>query len=141
MKSLCALSREFGPLAGRILISIIFFNSGIEKIFGWGKFLGLMQAKGIPLPEVSLFLTIVIVLAGALMILVGWKVEWGATVLFLWMIPVTLVFHAFWAVPPEQVFNQTNHFLKNVTIMGALLLLVGLGSGPRSLSPRETRQQ
>lgn len=137
MGSLCTLSRSWGPLAGRILIAIIFIHSGLGKIFGWGPTLAMMQKKGIPFAEVALFLTILIVLGGALMLVIGWKVEWAAAALFLWMIPVTLVFHAFWAVPPEQVFNQTNHFLKNVAIMGALLLLVGMGSGPRSVSPPE----
>jgi len=134
MGSLCAWSRSWGPLAGRILIAIIFIHSGIGKIFGWGQTLALMQKKGVPFAELALFLTILIVLGGALMLIIGWKVEWAAAALFLWMIPVTLVFHAFWVVPPEQVFNQTNHFLKNVAIMGALLLLVGMGSGPRSVS-------
>ena len=59
--------------------------------------------------------------------------RWAAAVLFVWMIPVTLLYHNFWAAEPAQLFNQTNHFMKNLAIMGALLHLAGMGPGPLSL--------
>lgn len=93
----------------------------------------MMKAKGIPFAEVALLITIVLVLGGGLMILIGWRVRWAAALLFLWMIPATLYFHAFWTYPPEQMFNQTNHFLKNLALTGTLLFIVGMGSGPLSL--------
>jgi putative oxidoreductase len=74
------------------------------------------------------------VLAGGMMILFGWHARWAALVLVVWMIPVTLAFHAFWTYPPEQVFNQTNHFLKNIVVIGFLLHIIGLGGGPYSLN-------
>ncbi len=94
-------------------------------------------AKGIPLPEVLLAVTIVLVVAGALMILLGWHARWAAAVLFVWLIPVTFLYHDFWAAQPAQVFNQTTHFMKNVAIMGALLHLFGMGPGPLSLRADE----
>ena len=52
----------------------------------------------------------------------------------------TLIFHNYWAIDPAQVrelTNQTNHFFKNLTIMGALVFIIGMGSGPLSLSGSE----
>jgi putative oxidoreductase len=60
-----------------------------------------MASKGLPMVEVLLVITIVIELGAAAMIIVGWKARLGAAALFLWMIPVTVIFHAFWAVPAE----------------------------------------
>jgi putative oxidoreductase len=58
------------------------------------------------------------------------------------LIPATLIFHNFWAVDPAQakeLANQTNHFFKNVTIMGALVFIIGMGSGPLSLERVEQK--
>ena len=68
-------------------------------------------------------------LGGGLLLLVGWKARWAALLIFLWLIPTTLLFHNFWAVPPEQYMNQQNHFLKNVAIMGGMLMVWAFGPG------------
>jgi putative oxidoreductase len=39
-----------------------------------------------------------------------------------WLVPVTLVFHNFWAVPAAQQQDQMINFLKNVAIIGGLLV-------------------
>ena len=130
------LASDYCPLAGRILLSIVFFNSGLEKIFAWGKFAAMTAAKGIPLPEVALALTIALVLAGGAMILTGWHARCAALALFVWMIPTTLLFHNYWAFDGAAAVNQFNHFLKNVSIMGALLLIVAFGPGRFSAGVR-----
>ena len=50
-----------------------------------------------------------------------------------------LLFHNFWAVPPEQAQNQMIHFMKNIAIMGGLLYVVIYGSGPLSVGADKTR--
>ena len=44
------------------------------------------------------------------------------------------LFHAFWAVPPEEAAMQRIQFLKNLAIMGGLLYVTVYGSGPVSAS-------
>lgn len=125
--------RRASPLVGRILLAVIFLWSGFNKIVGFAGTAGFMASKGLPMVEVLLVLSIVIEIGGALMIIFGWKPRLAAAALFLWMIPVTLVFHAFWAVPPDQVQMQMINFFKNLSIMGGLLLVLGFGSGPYSV--------
>jgi putative oxidoreductase len=132
----CKIATSFAPLGGRILLALLFLQSGWDKIFNFQKVTGMMAAKGLPFAEVLLVLSIVIVVGGGLMILLGWHARWAALVLFVWMIPVTLTFHAFWTYPPEQLFNQTNHFLKNLVVIGYLLHVIGMGTGPYSLNDR-----
>ncbi len=91
----------------------------------------MMKAKWIPFAEAAFLITIVLVLGGGLMILTGWRVRWAAALLSLWMIPATFYFHAFWSYPPEQLFNQNNHFLKNFALTGTFLFIVGMGSRDR----------
>ena len=132
----CKIATNWAPLAGRILLALLFLQSGWDKIFNFQKVIGMMTKNGLPFAEVLLVVSIIFVVGGGLMILLGWHARWAALVLFLWMIPVTLVFHAFWTYPPEQLFNQTNHFLKNLVVIGYLLHIIGLGSGPCSLNDK-----
>lgn len=123
----------FEPLLGRVLVASIFLWSGIGKIGGFAGTAGYMAAKGLPLPEALLVITIVVEIGAALMLILGWKARLGALALLLWMIPVTLVFHAFWAVPADQAQLQMIQFFKNLGLMGAMLLIIGFGSGPYSV--------
>jgi putative oxidoreductase len=126
--------KEWGPVVGRILIVALFLISGISKIPGWENTAGYMASKGVPMVSVALALTIVIEIGASLMIMLGFRARLAATVLFLWMIPVTLMMHDFWAADAAHKMIQTIMFNKNLSIMGALLLIMAFGSGPKSLS-------
>ena len=114
--------------AGRILIALIFLLSGIDKIVHYGPTLGYMQKAALPFPELLLIASAIIEIVAALAIMAGWKTRWAAALLFLWMIPVTLVFHN-----PAGGQEQMAHFMKNVAIVGGLLILWALGPGALSL--------
>lgn len=126
--------KEWGPVIGRVLIAALFLMSGISKIPGWEGTAGYMVAKGVPMATVALAITIAVEIIAAIMIIVGYKARLGAAALLLWMIPVTIMFHDFWAVSDAgQKMIQMIMFNKNVAIMGALLLIMAFGSGPKSL--------
>ncbi len=133
MQALCTLAKMYGPLVGRFLITAIFFVSGYYKIIGFSAVAGMMGKMGMPLPELLLVGAILFELGGGLMVLLGWHARWGALLLAIFTIPSTLIFHNFWAVDAAQYQNQFNHFMKNVAILGALLYIMAMGSGPFSL--------
>lgn len=124
---------KFGPVVGRILLAIIFLVSGIGKIGGFAGTAGYMLSKGLPMVEVLLVITIAIEVGGALMLILGWKAKLGAAALLLWMIPVTIMFHNFWAMPPADQQMQMIMFMKNLGLMGGMLYIMTYGSGPVSL--------
>lgn len=124
---------DIAALVGRILLALLFLKSGWGKIPGFEGTAGYMASKGLPMPQVLLVITIVVELAAGVMLVVGYKARLAALALFLWLIPVTFVFHQFWGIPAEQVQNQTNHFFKNVSIMGGMLMVYALGPGGFSL--------
>lgn len=126
---------KFGPLVGRILLAALFILAGITKITGFAATAALMASKGLPLVQVLLVLTILVELGGGLMLLFGWHARSAATVLFLFMIPVTLVFHSFWGIEdPQAQHMQQIMFMKNAAIMGGLAFVAAFGSGSFSLS-------
>ena len=123
-------------LAGRILIAAIFVISGFGKIGGFEGVAGYIGSKGLPMPQVLAALTIVLELGGGILLILGYKTRWVAILFFLWLIPTTLIFHRFWGVDPKTAQQMQIHFLKNVSIMGAMLMLAAFGPGALSLDKR-----
>ena len=121
------------PLLGRILLALIFVISGYKKIGGFEQTAAYMTSKELPYAYVLLVLTIIVELGGGILLILGWKARWAAAAFFLFLIPVSLIFHPFWAVDAAQMQNQFNSFFKNLCIMGGMLYIVAYGAGPLSV--------
>ena len=120
-------------LAGRILLALLFIGSGLGKAAAYGATAQYMSASGLPAVSVLLPLTILVELGSGLLLATGYKARWAALLLALFLIPVTLVFHPFWGLDPQAAQLQQIHFMKNVAIMGGLLMVFALGPGRWSL--------
>jgi putative oxidoreductase len=95
-----------------------------------------MATKGMPLIPLFLVGAIVCELVGGLSLLLGYRARLGALLLFLYLIPTTLVFHAFWQYEGMQHKMQLINFMKNLAIMGGLAVVMGFGSGLVSIDRR-----
>jgi putative oxidoreductase len=115
------------------MLALIFIIAGFSKITGFAGTAGYMTSKGIPMAEVLLVPTIFIELGGGLLLAVGYKARWAALAIFLFIIPTTLIFHAFWTVEPDQMQMQMIQFQKNLAIMGGMLYVAIHGPGPWSI--------
>lgn len=133
MDALCHLAKTYAPLIGRILIAFLFLHSAFGKITGFSAVAAGMAKKGIPFAEFFLLGAIACETLGGLALILGWKARWGALLLIIFMIPATLLYHDFWNMETAQYGNQLVHFMKNLTILGALVFILGMGSGPLSL--------
>jgi putative oxidoreductase len=122
-------NRDLAALVARILLSIIFIMAGFHKITGFEGTVGYIASKGLPMPQLMAIGAIAAELGGGLLLLVGYKARWAALAIFLFLIPTTLIFHNFWAVPPDQYQAQMGNFMKNLTIMGGMLMVWALGPG------------
>lgn len=71
-----------------------------------------------------------------IMLIVGWKTRWAAAVLFVFTLVASFVFHAYWSAPAAEAMGQQVNFMKNVAMMGGLLLLFGYGPGSFALERR-----
>jgi putative oxidoreductase len=129
--------RQYGPLAGRILLAHIFLISGWGKVTGFAGTTAYMKSYGLPLVEPLAVGAILVELAGGIALILGWQTRWAALAVFLFMIPTTFIFHGFWAVDAAQVQGQMIHFMKNLSIMGGLLYVMAYGAGPLSVDSRK----
>jgi putative oxidoreductase len=120
-------------LVGRILLGSIFVLSGFQKLMGYSGVVASIAGKGLPMPEVLAVLTVAVELGAALLLVVGWKARWAALLIFLFIIPVSLVFHNFWTMEGAQAAMNRIQFLKNVAIMGGMLMVAAFGPGRYSI--------
>ena len=116
-------------LVGRMLLAVIFVLSGYAKITNFNNTAVYMAHAGLPQTDVLLILSIIIELGGGLLIAVGWQARWAALVIFLYIIPVTLVFHAFWTADSAHFQSEFNNFFKNIAIMGGMAYVFAVGTG------------
>jgi putative oxidoreductase len=121
--------QNLASFVGRVLLALIFLGSGIDKAMNPAGTLGYMQSAGLPSAQLLLWLSVLVEVGAGVSLVLGWKARWAAAALFLWMIPVTAVFHNPWGGDPSQSQMQMVHLMKNIAIMGGLLLALAFGPG------------
>jgi putative oxidoreductase len=126
-------SGSITPLFGRILMSVIFIMSGLQKFGMFSMMTGYAAAKGLPMPAVAIGAAATIEVLGGFFILAGFQTKPAAWVVFLFLIPTTLLFHNFWTMAGMERMDNMAHFMKNLAIMGGLLILAANGAGAYSV--------
>jgi len=112
----------FVPLAARLLLAVLFFTSSIAKVGSWQGNVEYVAAK-LPLAPVLLAFALLAEVVTWLGLVTGYRARVAAAIGFLYMIPVTLVFHAF----------MSTQFQKNLGMMGGLLRVAAFGPGRLAL--------
>jgi len=122
-------------VAGRILFATIFILSGFFH-FSHQDIAYAVQA-GVPMANFLVPASGILALLGGLSILLGYRAKIGAWLLVLFLVPVTLAMHNFWAVKdPMMAQMQMAMFMKNVSMLGGALLISQFGAGPLSLDAK-----
>lgn len=117
---------------GRVLFALIF----VASIVGHFSSAEITEAAahGVPLASILVPVAGVIALLGGLSVMLGYRARFGALLLVVFLVPVTLVMHKFWGLAdPQMAMMQRINFLKNTSLIGACLLIMHFGSGPYSL--------
>jgi putative oxidoreductase len=116
-------SAAFIFFTGKLLLCQFFLLSGFSKIFRNKMMVEYATSKNLPMPAISVILAAVIELGGALSVIIGYHLAITSLLLFVYLIPTSLIFHNFWAASETEKQNQFINFMKNLAIMGGLLLL------------------
>lgn len=128
-------------LAGRLCMSLIFLTSAYSKITGWDgnvQYVGTRHFTNTVLVTLMLGGALVIELVGALCLISGYQARIVGFVMALYLITVTVIFHAYWVIP-EGMPRATMfmHFQKNMGLVGGLLMVAALGPGSLALGRRQ----
>lgn len=139
--------RKLFLLLGRICLSLIFVSSAIGKVLNWDETIQYTTNAlshwngGVSMPDLihqglSLFFSHTVWMValatlfegiGGLFILLGFKVRFGSILLILFIVPVTLIMHPFWLMSDPEKMIQMTMFMKNLSILGGLMILAAKG--------------
>jgi putative oxidoreductase len=123
-------------LLGRILYSAIFLMS-VPGHFTAGT-IAYAAGRGVPMASFAVPLSGLIALAGGTSIQLGYKAKYGAWLIVLFLLPVTIMIHGFWGIADPAVMQmQQIMFMKNLSMLGTALMIAYFGSGPLSLDGRK----
>lgn len=126
--------------AGRVLYSAIFVTTLFSHFSP--QLIGYARQAGIPLAGLLVPLSGVLAGVGGLSILLGYRAKIGAWLIVLFLVPVTVTMHNFWAVTdPMMAQLQQAMFMKNLSMLGGALLIAYFGAGPLSLDARLSRER
>jgi putative oxidoreductase len=124
---------------GRFLFALIFLLSGFTHFSK--QTIDYAASQGVPLASVAVPLSGILALAGGLSVLLGYRAKIGALLIAAFLIPVTLMMHTFWAMAdPAMAQTQMIMFMKNLSMLGAALLISQFGAGPLRLDARSSRR-
>ena len=117
-------------LVGRIALGLIFLIGGLTWLFGMSPPIGYIASKGFPAPALLGWLALIFKLGGAILIVLGFKTRLGALMLVLFTVVTAFGFHPFW------VDGEYNTFMKELSMIGGLLVLAATGPGAISLDAK-----
>lgn len=119
-----SITRNTLPLIARVLLSALFLWSGVNKILHPIATQQYMAAHGMIWTGFFWLCAIAIELVGGLSVLLGVWPRLGAGVLVGFTAIATLIFHSNFSDPVQAIM-----LMKNLSIMGGLLMLVQFGAG------------
>jgi len=120
---------------GRVLFAAIFVMAAFGHFSS--QSVAYAASQGVPLASVAVPLSGIIALVGGISIALGFRARFGAWLIVLFLVPVTFMMHRFWAVDDAMMAQiQQIMFLKNLSMLGAALVIAYTGAGPVSLDAR-----
>lgn len=139
-------------IIGRIFLSLLFIVFGISSIVNWDisytdldsalvnwqmysgntEFIGAILDQVVNYVPILLAVGIFLQIIGGLLVFIGFKPRLGALMLILYLFFATLIYFPFWFYEGTQMSFNFVLFLKNISILGGLFLVLPGGGGARS---------
>lgn len=115
-------------IIGRILLGGFFLVNAYGHLRNVNMLAGYAQSRKVPAPHITVIVTGLMLAIGGLSLLFNVKMIIGVWILVAFMVPVTVIMHPFWKEKdPIMRMNDRINFLKNVAILGSLLIIASLG--------------
>ena len=101
---------------GRILISSLFLIEGVRKFFFQEETIMYMEDYGVP--EILFFPSIILEVLFPILLIIGYKTRFSASIMALFTLTVALIFHTNFENQMELII-----FLKDFAIAGGFLII------------------
>ncbi len=122
-------------LMGRILFSMMFIASGMNHLMKLDDMSAYAASKGVPAAKAATAVSGLMIMAGGIMIVLGWHRFIGAGLLVMFLILTAFMMHPFWKESdPQASMNEMSHFMKNLALAGAAMLIAFYAGMPWPMS-------
>jgi putative oxidoreductase len=126
--------KDITDLVGRLWLSAIFFFEAIDTSTSRSVTYDLMSRYGFTWQQDFLYNAAIFALVlGAILVAIGYRTGFGATLILIYWLPVTFAVYSFWMTDASHRNFEMVMFMKNLSIAGGLLILAANGAGKYSI--------
>ena len=111
---------------GRVLLSVLFLIEGIGKISIQEDVIMYMEDYGVP--EILFLPALILEILFPVLLIVGYKTKWAASIMALFTFTVAIIFHTDFSESMQLIL-----FLKDIAIAGGFMIIIVHGPGKISL--------
>ncbi len=113
-------------LVGRVLFGGFFLLSSFNHFTKTQQLAGYAAAHGVAAPEAAVIVAGILLFLGGLSVLLGLAPRIGLALLVIFLVPVSLTMHNFWAETGQAQMMDMTNFMKNVALLGGCFGLMAL---------------
>jgi putative oxidoreductase len=126
--------KDLALLFGRVCVGSVFIWAAFEKLLHWHGTVDYAKRKNLPYVSLLLPAAVALQILGGLSLFLGYYARLGSLALILFIIPAAFRFHDFWNVQGEERVAEKIYFMKDIAILGGLILLLITGAGRFSMT-------
>lgn len=108
---------------GRALLASIFIRSGLNHLQYPDPIVRAAKGAEIPEPELAVKANSAVLVGAGTMLALGIAPRLASSALAVSLIPTTVIGHPFWDRQGQERQHQETHFMKNLALFGALLVV------------------
>ena len=121
-------------LLGRIIFALPLLMMGSTHFLKMEAMVSYAMLRGLPSPKISVVLSGLVIVIGAISVLVGFRGKIGAWLVAVFLVGSAFSMHQYWNVTDIILAQeQMANFFKNIIMAGAALMITQIGTGPYSL--------
>ena len=114
-------------IVARLMFVTYFISMGLSHLFNFTEHAALLKRKGVPLPQATTILTVIMMVGGGLFVLFDWNSWIGPGLLFGIIFPAPVFLHKFLRETDSYVrLSEFAHLVKDLSLAGAAILLLSI---------------
>jgi uncharacterized membrane protein YphA (DoxX/SURF4 family) len=117
---------EVAFLIGRIVLGLYYLFNASNHFFQTKMMVPYAKSQGVPMPEIVVPGSGVLLLIGGLSLITGLYPTIGVVAIVLFLVPVAFIMHRFWGVDQQTMMMQMPHFLKNLALAASALMFLAI---------------
>jgi len=117
---------QFALLIGRLMAGGMYLYSGITNLIELGGKAGYAASKGLPDAQLWVTLASLLLVVAGISLISGIQPRIGVGAVALFLIPVSIMMHNFWAVDGMERIVELHAFLGNLALLGSAFMFLAI---------------